>query len=91
VENKVFGILDTKPRHVGFTLNSDTPYGPIQLDLRAGPMVLNPRADWTEPKWVDPRSVSFNLRGIELYFLQDFARCCDPTCDPIIIELKGRT
>jgi hypothetical protein len=36
VENKVFGVLDTKPRHVGFTLNSDTPYGPIQLDLRAG-------------------------------------------------------
>ena len=40
VENKVFGILDTKPRHVGFTLNSDTPYGPIQLDLSAGPLVV---------------------------------------------------
>jgi hypothetical protein len=25
---------------VGFTLNSDTPYGPIQLDLRAGPFVI---------------------------------------------------
>jgi hypothetical protein len=31
IENKVFGTLDTKPRHVGFTLNFDTPYGPIQL------------------------------------------------------------
>ena len=40
VDNKVFGVLDTKPRHVGFTLNSDTPYGPVQLDLSAGPFVL---------------------------------------------------
>jgi hypothetical protein len=36
VENKVFGVLDTEPRHVGFTLNSDTPYSPIQLNLRGG-------------------------------------------------------
>lgn len=40
VPNKVFGLLDTKPRHVGFTLNSDTPYGPVLLDLSAGPMVI---------------------------------------------------
>jgi hypothetical protein len=40
VDNKVFGVLDTKPRHVGFTLNSDTPYGPVQLDLSAGPFVV---------------------------------------------------
>lgn len=40
VDNKVFGVLDTKPRHVGFTLNSDTPYGPVLIDLRAGPMVV---------------------------------------------------
>jgi hypothetical protein len=38
--NRVLGVLETAPRHLGFTLNSDTPYGPIQLDLRAGPMVL---------------------------------------------------
>src|SRR5262245_34309503 len=38
--NKVFGTLDTQPRHMGFTLNSDTPYGPILLDLRAGPLVI---------------------------------------------------
>ena len=38
--NKVFGKLDSKPRHVGFTLNSDTPYGPILLDLSGGPMVI---------------------------------------------------
>ena len=29
VPNKVFGTLDTQPQHVGFTLNSDTPYGPV--------------------------------------------------------------
>jgi hypothetical protein len=40
VPNAVFGTLDTKPRHMGFTLNSDTPYGPILLDLRAGPMIV---------------------------------------------------
>jgi hypothetical protein len=38
--NQVFGVLDTEPEQVGFTLNSDTPYGPIQLDLREGPMVI---------------------------------------------------
>ncbi|HKE87937.1 MAG TPA: DUF1254 domain-containing protein [Vicinamibacterales bacterium] len=38
--NKVFGYMDTQPRHVGFTLNSDTPYGAIGLDLKTGPMVI---------------------------------------------------
>ena len=38
--NKVFGYMDTQPRHVGYTLNSDTPYGAIGLDLHAGPMVI---------------------------------------------------
>src|SRR6476619_135959 len=33
VPNKIFGVLQTKPIHVGFTLNSDTPYAPILLDL----------------------------------------------------------
>lgn len=41
VANKVFGKLDTKPLQVGFTLNSDTPYGPAELDLSAGPMVID--------------------------------------------------
>lgn len=41
VANKVFGKLDTKPVHVGFTLNSDTPYGPAILDLSNGPMVVD--------------------------------------------------
>ena len=36
VENKVFGVPDTKPRHMGFTLNSDTPYGPIQTEPSRG-------------------------------------------------------
>ena len=40
VPNKVFGILDTEPMQVGFTLNSDTPYGPILLDLAIGPIVV---------------------------------------------------
>lgn len=38
--NKVFGTQDTKPRHVGYTLNSDTPYGPFLIDLSNGPMIL---------------------------------------------------
>lgn len=38
--NQVFGVLDTEPEQVGLTLNSDTPYGSILLDLRAGPMVV---------------------------------------------------
>ena len=32
--------MDTQPRHVGYTLNSDTPYGALLLDLHAGPMVI---------------------------------------------------
>jgi hypothetical protein len=40
VPNQAFGTLDTRPRHVGFTLNSDTPYAPILLDLHDGPMVV---------------------------------------------------
>jgi hypothetical protein len=38
--NTVCGMVDTEPEHVGFTLNSDTPYGPIILDLRDGPIVI---------------------------------------------------
>ena len=33
-------ILAAGPRHVGFTLNSDTPYGGGVIDLAAGPMVI---------------------------------------------------
>jgi hypothetical protein len=40
VPNRVFGTLDTRPRHVGFTLNSDTPYGPTVLDVSDGPFVF---------------------------------------------------
>lgn len=38
--NKAYGVLDSKPMHVGFTLNSDTPYAPLLLDLSGGPMVV---------------------------------------------------
>jgi Protein of unknown function (DUF1254) len=40
VANQTFGVLDTKPRHVIFTPNSDTPYGPIPVDLSIGPVVI---------------------------------------------------
>ena len=40
VPNQVFGLLETRPEHVGLTLNSDTPYGPVLLDLHDGPIVV---------------------------------------------------
>jgi hypothetical protein len=40
VENEVFGTLETQPMHVGLTLNSDTPYALVLLDLTGGPMVI---------------------------------------------------
>jgi len=38
--NRVFGTLDALPKHVGLTLNSDTPYAPVLLDLSDGPIVI---------------------------------------------------
>lgn len=40
VPNERFGVLDTTPEQVGLTLNSDTPYAPVMLDLHAGPVVV---------------------------------------------------
>lgn len=40
IANKVFGILDCAPEQLVFTANSDTPYGPLLLDLSAGPLVV---------------------------------------------------
>ncbi|NML44282.1 DUF1254 domain-containing protein [Ramlibacter sp. G-1-2-2] len=40
VANKVFGILDCAPAQLVFTANSDTPYGPLMLDLAASPLVV---------------------------------------------------
>ena len=40
VPNKVFGILDCGPEQLVFTANSDTPYGPLLLDLGVGPLVV---------------------------------------------------
>jgi hypothetical protein len=40
VPNQTFGLLDTQPKHVILTPDSDTPYGPILLDLRIGPMIV---------------------------------------------------
>ncbi|EIM30819.1 DUF1254 domain-containing protein [Microvirga lotononidis] len=39
-DGKAMGIAATGPRQVGFTLNSDTPYGSAVLDLSNGPMVI---------------------------------------------------
>ena len=38
--NSVFGTLATEPKHVGLTLNSDTPYAPLLIDVRDGPIVI---------------------------------------------------
>ncbi|VVE11118.1 DUF1254 domain-containing protein [Pandoraea anhela] len=40
-EGKQWGIAATGPRQVGFTLNSDTPYGSAVLDLSGGPMLID--------------------------------------------------
>lgn len=40
VANKVFGILDCAPEQLVYTANSDTPYGPLLLDLGIGPLVI---------------------------------------------------
>lgn len=40
VPNKVFGILDCAPEQLVYTANSDTPYGPLMLDLSIGPLVV---------------------------------------------------
>lgn len=39
-DGQAMGIAATGPRQVGFTLNSDTPYGSAVLDLAKGPMVI---------------------------------------------------
>lgn len=40
VPNRVFGILDCGPEQLVFTANSDTPCGPLLLDLGVGPLVV---------------------------------------------------
>jgi hypothetical protein len=40
-DNETIGIASTGPLQVGFTLNSDTPYGAAALDLSDGPMVID--------------------------------------------------
>lgn len=39
-DGQQWGIAATGPRQVGFTLNSDTPYGSATLDLSQGPVVI---------------------------------------------------
>ncbi len=40
-DNQAVGIAAAGPRQLGFTLDSDTPYGSAALDLRDGPMVID--------------------------------------------------
>jgi hypothetical protein len=40
VPNEVFGMLDCGPEQLVYTANSDTPYGPLLLDLSLGPLVV---------------------------------------------------
>jgi len=40
VPNRVFGTMDTRPEQRGLTLNSDTPYASVILDLAEGPLVV---------------------------------------------------
>jgi hypothetical protein len=40
LDNQSWGMAAAGPRQVGFTLNSDTPYGSGVLDLSKGPMVI---------------------------------------------------
>jgi hypothetical protein len=39
-DNETMGAAAAGPRQVGFTLNSDTPYGSATLDVSKGPMVI---------------------------------------------------
>jgi hypothetical protein len=39
-DNKGMAAMAAGPRQIGFTLNSDTPYGAATLDLSSGPMVI---------------------------------------------------
>jgi hypothetical protein len=39
-DNETIAIFSAAPRHVGFTANSDTPYGLGALDLKGGPFVI---------------------------------------------------
>jgi hypothetical protein len=39
-DNEAIGIAACGPRQVGFTLNSDTPYGSATLDVAKGPLVV---------------------------------------------------
>lgn len=39
-DNEALGAAAAGPRQVGFTLNSDTPYGSATLDVSKGPMVI---------------------------------------------------
>jgi len=39
-DNEAIGIAAAGPRQVGFTLNSDTPYGSATLDVSKGPVVV---------------------------------------------------
>jgi hypothetical protein len=51
VPNKVFGILGCAPEQLVFTANSDTPYGPLMLDLATRKCVCSPLATAAPIGW----------------------------------------
>lgn len=59
VPNKVFGTLECGPDQLMFTGNSDTPYGPMDLDLGAGPLVIE-----LEPGPLIVCSIDMNQRWV---------------------------
>lgn len=59
VPNRVFGILDCGPEQLVYTANSDTPYGPLLLDLATGPLVVE-----LEPGPLIVCSIDINQRWV---------------------------
>lgn len=59
VPNRVFGVLDGGPEQLIFTANSDTPYGPMLLDLSVGPLVIE-----LEPGPLIVASMDINQRWV---------------------------
>ena len=59
VLNKVFGMLELKPVQLMYTGNSDTPYGPMDLDLSVGPLVVE-----LEPGPLIVCSIDMNQRWV---------------------------
>jgi hypothetical protein len=56
VPNRVFARFATEPEQMGFTMNSDTPYGPILLDQRWVADMGDAGADAPAELWFGPQA-----------------------------------